>query len=60
MTPTRNPRSEAGAFRRTLTPEEQHLAEQIHRRAERLRAGSEDGLSIRQAVELAAVQMGVA
>lgn len=46
--------------RRLLTSEEQCLAEQIQRRAERLRAGSEAGLSIRQAVELAAVQMGVA
>ena len=54
------PQSSPSSFRRLLTPEEQHLAEQIHRRAERLRAGSEDGLSIRQAVELAAIQMGVA
>lgn len=60
MTPTRNPQSEPRPFRRLLTAEEQHLAEQIHRRAEHLRAGSEDGLSIRQAVELAAVQTGVA
>jgi hypothetical protein len=51
------------AHRRTgpggLTPEQLSLAEDLHVRALALRAASEDGLSIREAVELAAVQLGL-
>lgn len=42
-----------------LTPEQQALAEDLHVRALALRAASEDGLSIREAVALAAVQLGL-
>ncbi|MDI5965789.1 hypothetical protein [Streptantibioticus silvisoli] len=42
-----------------LTAEQQVLADELHARAEALRAGSEEGLSIREAVELAAVQLGL-
>jgi hypothetical protein len=42
-----------------LTPEQQELAEDLHVRALSLRAASEDGLSIREAVALAAVQLGI-
>lgn len=55
-----NPRFQNRPSRRELTPEQRHLADALHARAERLRASSEHGLSIREAVELAAVQMGVA
>lgn len=51
--PTRRPKGRA----RSLTPEQQALAEDLHMRALALRAASEDGLSIREAVELAAVQL---
>lgn len=42
-----------------LTPEQQALADDLHVRALALRAASEDGLSIREAVALAAVQLGL-
>lgn len=42
-----------------LTPEQQALADDLHVRALALRAASEEGLSIREAVELAAVQLGL-
>lgn len=42
-----------------LTPEQQALAEDLHVRALALRAASEDGLSIREAVDLAAFQLGM-
>jgi len=53
--PTRRPRGRA----RTLTPEQQDLAEDLHIRALAIRAASEEGLSIREAVALAAVQLGL-
>jgi DNA-binding MarR family transcriptional regulator len=51
-TPTRN--------RRALTPEQQRLADRLQERAERLMADAEEGMSIREAVEFAAVQLGIA
>lgn len=42
-----------------LTPEQLALANDLHTRALALRAASEEGLSIREAVELAAVQLGL-
>lgn len=60
MDTTRTPGFEPRPVRRALTPEQQHLADELQRRAQRLRSISEDGLSIREAVELAAVQLGVA
>lgn len=42
-----------------LTPEQLALADDLHTRALALRAASEDGLSIREAVHLAAVQLGL-
>jgi hypothetical protein len=53
--PSRKPRGRL----RDLTPEQQALAEDLHVRALALRAASEDGLSIREAVALAAVQLGM-
>lgn len=51
------------AHRRTgpggLTAEQLALADDLHTRALALRAASEDGLSIREAVNLAAVQLGL-
>lgn len=51
------------AHRRTgpgsLTPEQLALADDLHTRALALRAASEDGISIREAVALAAVQLGL-
>lgn len=44
---------------RDLTPEQQELAEDLHVRALTLRAASEEGISIREAVALAAVQLGL-
>ena len=41
-----------------LDPEQRAVAAELARRAERLRANSEDGISITEAVELAAIQMG--
>jgi hypothetical protein len=42
-----------------LTPEQLALADDLHTRALALRAASEEGLSIREAVDLAAVQLGL-
>lgn len=53
--PTRRPRGRA----RALTPEQLALADDLHTRALALRAASEDGISIREAVNLAAVQLGL-
>lgn len=53
--PTRRPRGRL----RDLTPEQLALADDLHTRALALRAASEDGLSIREAVALAAVQLGL-
>ncbi|MFJ9037926.1 hypothetical protein ACIRF8_15200 [Streptomyces sp. NPDC102406] len=44
---------------RDLTPAQLALADDLHTRALALRAASEDGLSIRDAVNLAAVQLGL-
>ena len=41
-----------------FSDDQRAVAAELARRAERLRAGSEDGISIREAVELAAIQMG--
>lgn len=43
----------------TLTPEQLALADDLHTRALALRAASEDGISIREAVALAAIQLGL-
>ena len=40
-------------------PEQLALADDLHTRALALRAASEDGISIREAVALAAVQLGL-
>lgn len=57
------PTRQAPAHRRTgrhaLTPEQLALAEDLHLRAAALRAASEDGLSIREAIDLAAIQLGL-
>lgn len=53
--PTRRPRGRL----RDLTPEQLALADDLHTRALALRAASEEGLSIREAVALAAVQLGL-
>jgi hypothetical protein len=53
--PTRRPRGRV----RDLTPEQLALADDLHTRALALRAASEEGLSIREAVTLAAVQLGL-
>ena len=45
--------------RRVLRPEQQLLADQLHARAARIREESEEGLSIAEAVDLAAVQLGL-
>lgn len=44
-----------------LTPEQQLLADELHTRAQQLREGAaaDGGLSIREAIDLAAVQMGL-
>ncbi|MFF4403663.1 hypothetical protein [Streptomyces sp. NPDC001404] len=42
-----------------LTPAQLALADDLHTRALALRAASEEGLSIREAVTLAAVQLGL-
>lgn len=44
--------------REGLTPEQQALADALQVRAERIRSESEDGLSIREATNLAAIQLG--
>lgn len=53
--PTRRPRGRA----RSLTPEQQALADDLHVRALAIRTASEGELSIREAVQLAAVQLGL-
>lgn len=53
--PTRRPRGRL----RDLTPEQLALADDLHTRALALRAASEEGLSIREAVTLAAIQLGL-
>lgn len=45
---------------RTLTPEQLRLAREINRRADRLLAESDGGLSHAEAIELAAVQLDLA
>ncbi|MGW3196274.1 hypothetical protein ACWDBD_17145 [Streptomyces sp. NPDC001118] len=60
--PTRNApahRQIGSNGRWTLTPEQLALADDLHTRALALRAASEEGLSIREAVALAAVQLGL-
>jgi DNA-binding MarR family transcriptional regulator len=42
-----------------LTDAQRELAERLQARAEALRAACEDGLSVAEAVELAAVQLGL-
>ncbi len=42
-----------------LTAGQRDLMEELMRRAHELRSGSEDGLSVTEAVELAAVQLGL-
>ncbi|MEV6547951.1 hypothetical protein AB0M57_04485 [Streptomyces sp. NPDC051597] len=51
-----SPRNRRG--RPVMTPEQQALAEDLHVRALALRAASDGELSIREAVDLAAVQLG--
>jgi hypothetical protein len=63
MSYTETPTRQQPAWRSDLTPEQHALASQLHTRADRLRAGAAadgESLSIREAVELAAVQLGVA
>jgi hypothetical protein len=50
---------QTGNGRWVLTPEQLALADDLHTRALALRAASEEGLSIREAVDLAAVQLGL-
>jgi hypothetical protein len=45
--------------RRTLTDAQRELAERLQERAEALRAACDDGLGVREAVDLAAVQLGL-
>jgi hypothetical protein len=52
-------RQEPGPGGNRLTPEQLALADDLHTRALALRAASEDGISIREAVTLAAVQLGL-
>lgn len=52
---TRRPRGRA----RDLTPEQLALADDLHTRALAIRAACEEGLSIREAVALAAIQLGL-
>jgi hypothetical protein len=42
-----------------FTDDQRAAAAELARRAERLRANSEDGISVTEAVELAAIQMGI-
>ena len=53
--PTRRPNGKA----RDLNPEQQALADDLHTRALALRLASDGELSIREAVDLAAVQLGL-
>lgn len=54
-TPTRRPRGRV----RDLTPAQLALADDLHTRALALRAASDGDLSIREAVNLAAFQLGL-
>lgn len=42
-----------------LTPEQRQLAADLAERAERIRARAEDGMSFREAIDLAAAQLGI-
>lgn len=42
-----------------LSPEQRRLADALQARAQRIRDESEDGISIAEAVDLAAVQLGL-
>ncbi|OKI16547.1 hypothetical protein [Streptomyces sp. CB03911] len=55
-----SPQAPTGPWRVDLTPEQAALAGRLQARAEQLRNASAAGLSWRDAVDLAAVQMGVA
>jgi hypothetical protein len=57
--PTRPEKTHRRTGRGALTPEQLALADDLHTRALALRAASEDGISIRDAVTLAAVQLGL-
>ncbi|MFD5798642.1 hypothetical protein ACFWIO_34950 [Streptomyces diastatochromogenes] len=57
--PSRPEKPHRRTGRGALTPEQLALADDLHTRALALRAASEDGLSIREAVALAAVQLGL-
>lgn len=46
--------------RPALTPEQQDIAQRLQERAARLMADADEGMSIRDAVEFAAVQLGIA
>lgn len=57
--PTRKVAAHRRTGRGALTPDELALADDLHVRALALRAACEEGLSIREAVELAATQLGL-
>lgn len=57
--PSRPVASHRRAGRGGLTAEQRALADDLHARALALRAASDGGLSIREAVALAAVQLGL-
>lgn len=57
--PTAAHRNPPGPGGNRLTAEQLALADDLHTRALALRAASEDGISIREAVALAAVQLGL-
>jgi len=49
--------------RLTPTPEQQAIADRLHKRADELRAGAHadgDALSIRAAIDIAAIELGLA
>lgn len=52
-----SPRCRRG--RPSMTPEQQELADELHMRALALRTASDGELSIHEAVDLAAVQLGL-
>ncbi len=59
MTHTENPDADPMPRRwLKLDQEQRAMAAELARRAERLRADSEDGISITEAVRLAALQLG--
>lgn len=57
---TLTPRFQPRPSRPVLDADQERLAAALQERAERLRASSAEGLSVAQAVDLAAIQMGVA